>query len=92
MFYMWVIYVHVCAFLSMRIFAQSTKCCLYINIFRVDPYVLNKQLVYSHLGSTMSSALSIPYLPVFLCPGLRPREPSLIHSSLLLVSSFFRSC
>lgn len=49
MFYMCVIYVNVCAFLSIQ-FAQSTEYYLYIYIFRVDPYVLNKQLVCSHLG------------------------------------------
>lgn len=43
----------------------------FVYVFRPDYLILDSFLVYSSLNKTFSPLLSIPWLPVALCTGLR---------------------
>lgn len=60
-------------------------CYLYGYVPELTIWFLDNQVVYYFLGKTISSVLNIAQLPLTLCLGLRPYEPSPIHISIPIV-------
>lgn len=69
------------------IFLTLVTCMLFSGLFGTD-----NQMVCSSLGKTVLPVLSIPYLPVALCAGLRlyGLSPICLADLLLLVQLMFR--
>ena len=65
------------------IYHSFNVACTYV--FRADPWVLDRKLLCSSLGKTISSALSIPQFPVVLCVELRLPALSIFHVSMSIV-------